>query len=151
MRSIMEDQGKKPEVLSKSLFQEIQDMNVSEKLDFARKCSKEARIILIRDANKLVQMAVITSPKMTDSEVLAIANNRQVNEDVLRFIADHREWMKNYQVKAALVNNPKTPLPLALKLISALNQKDLSLIAKSKAVPRALVIAAQRRLKEVKV
>jgi len=126
-------------------------MNVSEKLDFARKCSKEARIILIRDANKLVQMAVITSPKMTDSEVLAIANNRQVNEDVLRFIADRREWMKNYQVKAALVNNPKTPLPLALKLISALNQKDLSLIAKSKAVPRALVIAVQRRLKEVKV
>lgn len=126
-------------------------MNVSEKLDFARKCPKEARIILIRDANKLVQMAVITSPKMTDSEVLAIANNRQVNEDVLRFIADHREWMKNYQVKAALVNNPKTPLPLALKLISALNQKDLSLIAKSKAVPRALVIAAQRRIKEVKV
>jgi DNA replication initiation complex subunit (GINS family) len=147
----MEDQGKKPEVRSKSLFQEIQDMNVSEKLDFARKCSKEARIILIRDANKLVQMAVITSPKMTDSEVLAIANNRQVNEDVLKFIADRREWMKNYQVKAALVNNPKTPLPLALKLISALNQKDLSLIAKSKAVPRALVIAAQRRIKEVKV
>lgn len=147
----MGEGDERPEFGAKSLFQEIQDMTVSEKLDFARKCSKEGRAILIRDSNKLVQMAVIASPKITDSEVLSIANNRQINEDVLRHIAGDREWMKNYQVKVALVNNSKTPLPIAMKLVTALNQKDLASLAKSKSVARALVIAAHRRLQEVKV
>lgn len=147
----MEAEDEKPGFAVKSLFQEIQDMSVSEKLDFARKCSKEGRAILIRDANKLVQMAVISSPKITDSEVLMIANNRQINEEVLRHIAGEREWMKNYQVKVALVNNSKTPLPIAMKLVAALNQKDLTSLAKSKSVARALTIAATRRLHEVKV
>lgn len=147
----MEAEDEKPGFAVKSLFQEIQDMSVSEKLDFARKCSKEGRAILIRDANKLVQMAVISSPKITDSEVLMIANNRQINEEVLRHIAGEREWMKNYQVKVALVNNSKTPLPIAMKLVAALSQKDLTSLAKSKSVARALTIAATRRLHEVKV
>ncbi len=133
-----------------SLFQLIQGMSVSEKLDLARKSTKEARTILIRDANKVVQMAVITSPKITDSEVLMIANNRQVHDEVLRHIAGNREWVKNYQIKSALANNPKTPLPLALKLVPYLTQRDLGLMAKSKAVPRAISLACQRRLREVK-
>jgi hypothetical protein len=147
------DEEDKPDhgPLIRSLFQEIQDMSVSDKLDFARKCSKEARTILIRDSNRLVQMAVVTSPKITDGEILMIANNRQVDEEVLRFIANNREWIKNYQVKVALVNNSKTPLALAMKFVSSLQQRDLAALAKSKSVARALVIAAQRRLKEVKV
>ncbi|HPE44229.1 MAG TPA: hypothetical protein PK380_00005, partial [Deltaproteobacteria bacterium] len=59
-------------------------MSVSEKLDLARKAPKEARSILIRDSNKLVQLAVVSSPKITESEILAIASSRQVNDDVLK-------------------------------------------------------------------
>lgn len=138
------------EFRSRSLFQEIQDMTVSEKLDFARKGSKEARTILIRDSNKLVQLAVISSPKITETEILMIANNRQVNDEVLRTIANNREWMKNYQVKSALLYNPKTPVQIALKLVPMLSQKDLGLLAKSKSVARVLTIAASRRLKDAK-
>ncbi|MCK7488830.1 MAG: hypothetical protein MZU79_00205 [Anaerotruncus sp.] len=58
----------------RSLFQKIQTMSVSEKLDLARKASKEARSILIRDSNKLVQLAVVNSPKITESEILAISH-----------------------------------------------------------------------------
>jgi hypothetical protein len=133
-----------------SLFQKIQTMSVSEKLDLARKASKEARTILIRDSNKLIQLAVVNSPKITESEILAIATNRQVNDDVLREIAMNREWLRNYQIRFALVNNPKTPLSIAMAQVSYLNQRDLGLLAKSKGVPRAIVIAAQGRLKEVK-
>ena len=134
----------------RSLFQKIQTMSVSEKLDLARKASKEARSILIRDSNKLVQLAVVNSPKITESEILAIATNRQVNDEVLKEIAMNREWLRNYQIRFALVNNPKTPLSIAMSQVSYLNQRDLGLLAKSKGVPRAIVIAAQGRLKEVK-
>ena len=134
----------------RSLFQKIQTMSVSEKLDLDRKSTKEARTILIRDSNKLVQLAVVNSPKITESEILAIATNRQVNDEILREIAMNREWLRNYQIRCALVNNPKTPLSIAMAQVTYLNQKDLGLLAKSKGVPRAIVIAAQGRLKEVK-
>lgn len=104
----------------------------------------------MRDTNKLIQLAVIGSPKITESEVLLIASNRQINDEVLRHIATKREWMKNYQLKLALVNNPKTPLPIALKQVSFLKQRDLALLAKSRAIPRSIVIIAQQKLKEVK-
>ncbi|HVN71833.1 MAG TPA: hypothetical protein VMU10_07425 [Desulfomonilia bacterium] len=134
----------------RSLFQKIQAMSVSEKLDFARKASKEARSILIRDSNKLIQLAVVNSPKITESEILSIASSKQVNDDVLKEIAMNREWLRNYQVRLALVNNPKTPLSIAMAQITYLNQRDLALLAKSRGVPRPLIIAAQGRLKEVK-
>ncbi|MGD0210041.1 MAG: hypothetical protein ABSC14_03565 [Desulfomonilia bacterium] len=134
----------------RSLFQKIQTMTVSEKLDLARKASKEARSILIRDSNKLIQLAVVNSPKITESEIIGIASNRQVNEDVLKEIAMNKEWLRNYQVRLALVNNPKTPLTIAMAQVSYLNQRDIGLLAKSKGVPRPIVIAAQGRLKEVK-
>jgi len=135
---------------TKSLLQKIQSVSVSERIDLAFKATKEVRSILIRDPNKIVQMAVIQSPKITESEVLMIANNRQVHDDILRHIISNKEWMKNYQIKVALVNNPKTPLPLALKLAPFLHSRDLSFLSKSKAIPRALSITAQRRLKEAK-
>jgi hypothetical protein len=134
----------------RSLFQKIQTMSVSEKLDLARKASKEARSILIRDSNKLVQLAVANSPKITESEILAIASNRQVNDDVLKEIAMNKEWLRNYQIRLALVNNPKTPLSIAMAQVTYLNRRDLSLLAKSKGVPRPLIIAAQERVKQVK-
>jgi phosphoribosyl-dephospho-CoA transferase len=135
---------------TKSLFQKIQSMSVSEKLDLARKAGKDARSILMRDSNKIVQLTVIASPKITESEVLIIASNRQINDDVLRHIATKKEWMKNYQIKLALVNNPKTPLSIALRQVFYLNQRDLALLSKSRAVPRPIIIAAQQRLKVVK-
>jgi hypothetical protein len=134
----------------RSLFQKIQTMSVSEKLDLARKASKEARSILIRDSNKLIQLAVVNSPKITESEILAIASNRQVNDDVLKEIAMNKEWLRNYQIRLALVNNPKTPLSIAMAQVTYLNRRDLSLLAKSKGVPRPLIIAAQERVKQVK-
>jgi hypothetical protein len=123
-------------------------MTVAEKMDLARTAAKEARTILLRDSNKLVQLAVIESPKITESEIIAIANNKQVNDEVLRVIAMNREWLRNYQIRLALVNNPKTPLPIAMAQITYLNQKDIKALSKSKGIARPLVVVAQSKLKE---
>ena len=144
----MENNGSDASI--RSLYQKIQTMSVSEKLDLARKATKEARSILIRDSNKLVQLAVVKSPKITESEILAIATNRQVNDEVLKEIGMNKEWLRNYQVRLALVNNPKTPLSIAMAQITYLNQRDLALLAKSRGVPRPIVMAAEGRLKAAK-
>jgi len=144
----MENNGSDASI--RSLYQKIQTMSVSEKLDLARKAPKEARSILIRDSNKLVQLAVVSSPKITESEILAIASSRQVNDDVLKEIGMNKDWLRNYQVRLALMNNPKTPLSIAMAQITYLNQRDLALLAKSKGVPRPIVTAAEGRLRVVK-
>ena len=82
---------------------------------YALSSTREMRAILIRDPNKLVSMAVLSSPKMTETEVEAIAKMGSVSEDVLRTIAQSRAWTKNYGVISSLVKNAKTPLAMSLK------------------------------------
>jgi hypothetical protein len=81
-----------------TLTQRIQRMNVAERIKLATRGNKEARTILLRDTNKLVAVATVQSPRMTDGEILAITNSRTILEDVLRVIVANRDWMKLYQV-----------------------------------------------------
>jgi len=101
---------------------------------------------LIRDSNKLVAMAVIKSPGMTDIEVEEYSKNRQLSEDVIRYIAHRKDWLKSYKVKSNLVNNPKTPVTVALQLLSHLRDNDLRAVARSRNVQQAVRSAALQRL-----
>lgn len=132
----------------KTRFQEIQQMSVAEKVKLAMRGDKEARSILIKDSNKQIQETVLENPRITETEIVGIANNRMVSEELLRKITGNRQWMKNYQIRLALVNNPKTPLPLSLRLVSSLMVSDLKRLAKSKGVPTALTTTAKRVLSQ---
>ena len=136
----------KEEKRGKSRYQEIQDLAVPEKVKLAMSGDKEARSILIKDANKQVQEAVMDSPRITEQEIAAIANSRNVGEEILRKIANSRDWMKNYQVRIGLANNPKTPLTIGLRLIGTLMISDLKRLSKSKGVSSVLTAAANRIL-----
>ena len=127
-----------------TLFQKVQKMSTSEKIRFAQRGDKEVRNLLIRDGERTVQMAVVNNPRITDAEIVIIANSRNIHEEILRKIGTSRDCLKLYPVRAALVQNPKTPLPVSLKLLPTLMLKDLRTIAKSKAVPNAIAQAALR-------
>jgi len=129
-----------------NLFAAIQKMNVMQKIKLARVGGKEARSILIRDRNKVVSTAVISSPKITDSEVITIAQSRGVSDEILRLISINRDWTRNYKVKVALVTNPKTPQPVAIKFLNYMQDKDLRGIMKSRDVPSAISTHARRIL-----
>lgn len=117
-----------------SAITRIMRMNTAEKIQLAFKGSREDRGILIKDSSKMVQQSVLDSPKLTENEVETIARMRSVAEDVLRSIAGSRDWMKNYAVVLALATNPKTPVPIAMNLISRLNARDLKIIVTDKNV-----------------
>lgn len=106
------------------------------------------RSILIRDTNKLVSMAAIRSPAIKEQEVQRYAAHRGLSEDVIRYIAERREWQKHYQVKLALANNPKCPLAHSMRLLSHLRPNDLRILSRSRNVPAPLVQAAKRAIRK---
>ncbi len=113
------------EVEHLSMLQRIGRMRVGERIKLAMRGNREERMVLIRDRSKLVSLAVLESPKVNDSEMENFAAMKNVQETVLRAISTKRNYIKNYGVLRALVNNPKTPLDAALPLLSHLLVKDL--------------------------
>lgn len=118
----------------RSLFQRILKMTVPAKIELALKGNKEARGLLIRDSNKIVQMAVIDSPKLTEVEVESIARMRNIPDEILRKMARNQEWLKKYSILKALATNPKTPPGVAVALVRQLLDFDLRILLKDKGV-----------------
>jgi hypothetical protein len=150
MRFLDEVSGTDDEALAEdraeSLLQKVQKKKISEKIRLAMTADKQTRGILIRDSNRLIQVAVISNAKITDGEVASIACSRQVDEEVLRRIAADKEWISLYQVRLALATNPKTPITISRKLVPTLNRQDLRNISRSKSVPTLVANEAKRHL-----
>ena len=124
----------------------ISQMTVQEKLRLTLIGNAGARALLVRDSNRLVAYAAISSPMVTEAEACGVANSRQVGDDILRFIGNKREWLSNYEVKKALVFNPKTPVGISMKFLAHLHAADLRTLARSRGVPAALKTAAAQRV-----
>jgi hypothetical protein len=131
-----------------SLSKRIMSMNVSEKIKLATKGNKEARSILMRDSNKLVSVAVIRSPRITDGEVLTQAQSKICIDDVLRVIYSNREWLRKYAIKLALVKNPKVPQGVSMRLIATLHEHDVKSLAKDKNVPGSVQMLAKKQIEK---
>ena len=129
-----------------STVQRLAKMTFPERLKAAIKGSREMRMILVRDPNKMIAAAVMSSPKMNDSEVEGIARMASVSEDVLRIIGSNRGWIKNYKIAAALARNPKTPVALSLTLLSRLNERDLAQLSVDRNVSEPVRIAARKKV-----
>jgi hypothetical protein len=127
-----------------SLLLQLRSMNVSEKIKLALRGNREARMLLIRDSNKMIRRFVLQNPRIGDEEIIAIAKNRSADDELLRMIGDSRDWTKNYQVRISLVTNPKTPLVIALRFLSGLVERDVRMLAKSKNVSATVSTAAKR-------
>ena len=131
---------------ARSTLQRIASMPVAQRIGLAMKGSREERAILIRDPNKIVAVAVLSSPKMTESEIEGIAKMASLSEEVLRIIANNRAWIKRYGVIVALARNPKTPVAISMNLLGRLSERDLRAISTDKNVPEALRITARQKI-----
>ncbi|MGQ9693746.1 MAG: hypothetical protein ACUVWV_03255 [Thermodesulfobacteriota bacterium] len=129
-----------------NLYQKIIKMSIPQKIRLAMVGNREARNILILDHNKAVVMAVLRSPKLTENDVFTFAQQRNLSEEVYKYIARNKHWIKNYALKLALVNNPKTPLPIALRFLDHLQERDLKNLSRSKNVSNVLAKAAGQLL-----
>jgi hypothetical protein len=131
-------------------LQKIAALNPAQKVALAMKGTREERGILIRDANKIVAVAVLSSPKITETEVESIAKIASVSDEILRIIALTRAWIKSYNIVVALARNPKTPVAISMNLLSRLNDRDLRMLSSDRNVPDILRITARQKLVIVK-
>ena len=136
-----------------TLLQKLAKMTVAERVQFAIKGGSEGRRTLIRDSNKVVQRAVLQSPRLTDQEVEAFAAMSSLTDEILRLIAGNRKFRKNYTVVRNLTNNPKTPLDVSLHMLPMLNAMDLKKLTTNKNVPETLrttAVKLQRQRQDFK-
>ena len=131
----------------RTLLQQIAQMTVSQRVQFAMKGGPDARRTLIRDANKVVQRAVLQSPRLTDQEVESFAAMANLTDEILRLIAGNRVFRKNYVVVRNLLNNAKTPLDVSLHMLPLLNAIDLKKLAMNKNVPDTLRTTAAKLMR----
>jgi hypothetical protein len=129
-----------------NLAQSLMKMTAPQKIRLALVGNLEARNLLIHDANKVIPLAVMRNPRLSEDEVMLYAQLRSIPEDVFWAISKHKTWIKNYHVKLALVSNPKSPLSLAIKLLDHLHDRDLQNISRSKNVSYVLARSAARLL-----
>ncbi len=129
-----------------SVTQKLQKMSFTQRLKAAVKGSKEMRMILVRDTNKMIAAAAMSSPKMTEQDVEAIAGMASVTDDVLRMISRNRAWMKNYKVALRLCKNPKCPVAISMNLLPRIMEKDLVQISTDRNVPEPVRIAARKKV-----
>lgn len=127
-----------------TLLQRLATMTVAQRVQFAIKGGSEARRTLIRDSNKVVQRAVLQSPRLTDQEVEAFASMSSLTDEILRLIAKNRNFRKNYVVVRNLMNNPKTPLDVSLHMLPNLNAVDLKRLCNNKNIPETLRTTANK-------
>jgi hypothetical protein len=131
-----------------SIEMKLRDMTVGKKIKLAYTGNMSARKILIRDSNKIVAAAVVKSGRLTPNEVASFAGNKNLNDEVVRLIAENKEFIRKYPVQVALVNNPKCPRQIALKIMKTLKKKDLQQLANNKGVPSAIFGVANKLFKK---
>jgi len=128
----------------KTLLQQISAMTVSQRVKFAMKGGADARRVLIRDTNKVVQRAVLQSPRLSDQEVEAFASMANLTDEILRLIGKNRNFRKNYAVVRNLLNNAKAPIDVTLNLLPMLNPLDLKKLTLNKNIPETLRTTARK-------
>jgi hypothetical protein len=131
----------------KSLLLQIKELPVGQRLALAKKGNKDVRLILIRDSNDMVAMETVSSSRITDGEILAIATMRDVSDNVLRYIANNRKYRQNKQIVFALLSNPRTPVGASLNLgFNNLTDRDLTDLSKNRNVPGVISRIAKQIL-----
>lgn len=135
-----------PEGTEAEVSQVLANLPIKDRMKLAMKGTREQRAQLVRDSNRMVSTAVLSSPKLTEAEVEQFCKMGNVSEDVLRIIAMNRNWVKNYGVVLGLVRNAKTPPALSMQMLNRLTEKDVKMLSVDRNVPEALRLAARRAM-----
>ena len=117
---------------AKTTLQEINALPISERIKLALTGERTQRMILVKDPNKMVSLAVLESPKISMDEIALLARNKSLPGELIAKISKKRDWTKNYIIIHELVQNPKTPVKDALSFIKKLYLKDLQTISRDK-------------------
>ena len=129
-----------------SIYKMLKSMSMGQKVALATKGNREVRNLLIRENNRMLCLKVLENPRLGETDIEAYAKSTNLSDDVLRGIANQKEWCKKYPIVRALVFNSKAPLGVTLDLVKRLTLKDIEFLSKNRNVPETLRTTARRML-----
>jgi len=129
-----------------NIYGKIAGLNTQQKIRLAHVGNLAIRMLFIHSPIKVISLAVLKNPKLTESEVFRYSQQKNLAEDVLVAIAKDPKWIKNYPIKLGLVSNPKTPLSISVNFLSHLHENDLKALSRDKNISTVLTRAAQQML-----
>jgi hypothetical protein len=129
-----------------NIYEKLMGLNTQQKIRLAHLATLPIRMLLIQSPIKMISLAVLKNPKLTESEVFRYSQQKNLVEDVLVAIGKDPKWIKNYPIKLAIVSNPKTPLSVSVNFLSHLHDNDLKALSRDKNISTVLSRAAQQML-----
>ncbi len=117
-----------------------------EKINQALKGDRDARAAILRSPNRPLHVHVLRNPGLTLEEIGQIARMTTVSVDVLRQIAERREWGHRPEIAIALVRNPTVPPLVAIPLLAHVSEAELRQLAKDNRTREPIAKAARKRL-----
>jgi len=113
------------------VIQRLARLSMVDKLLLAMRGNEEARKVLIRNPNKIIQEGVLQNPRIKVSEIVEAVKERSTSQAVIDRICNNREWTRYYEVMHLLCWNPKTPMRFIYRALGVLSAKDLRKLASS--------------------
>ena len=124
----------------------IPHLPVGQKLTLARRGpARVAGAILAEGHAQAIKLA-LANTFLTESQVLKVLAKPGVPERSVAAIAQHPKWSSQYNVRMALVRNPRTPVPSVLAFLPNLTMRDLDEIATLEALAPHLKKYIQKEL-----
>ncbi len=118
-----------------------------EKMQIALRGNRDERAVILRDPTaRPVHQYLLRNPQIGVDEVAAIAAMRTVSPDLLKQIADRREWAQRPEIASALLRNPKTPVPLAIRMVPWVALTELRQLAKATSLRAPILREIRKRV-----
>jgi len=139
-----DDSVPEAETRGRSPIFRIQKMDPGERARLAMRADRAERQILCRDTTPQVLLNMLSNPRVEAQNVLAIVKSTYANAGLLERIAKDRRWASNAEILTAIVRNPKTPTPTAVRLLEHVPTRALREMARIGALRENVRSAAFR-------
>ena len=149
LADVVEDTGAHPALRRRAeriLCERLPDLALGERVALARKATPDLIAALGRSGETPVYRVLLGNPRLRATDAAGIAASEDARGEVLRLLAGHANWGKLRAVQLALVRNPRTPVAVALKLLSRLAREDLKKLGEEENVPQIVRVGARRQL-----
>jgi hypothetical protein len=121
-------------------------LTLGERKALARRPDRDTMQRLMLDPHPDVIRALLTSPRITEADVVRLAAKRPSRGDVLTEIARSIRWSHRVRVRLTLALNPDTPLEISLAFVGLLLRQELELVASATHVAPAVRAACLAHL-----
>jgi len=129
------------------LVAQIEELAEGERVALARRASRAVIGALIDSDSRRELLGLLGNPRMIEADAVRIASRDCAPPDALALLAGHERWGRRRQVRLALLANPRTPVPSALRMLRGLSIQDLRRLRDDDAVPRIVRVGAERLMK----